>query len=126
MFCVVYGLSMDYEVFMVSRIREEYERSGDNRRSVLVGLQRSAPLITAAALTLAASFAVYATGSVMYLQMIGIGVAVAILVDATLIRGILVPAFMRLAGNANWWASAALVPVFRRCGLREEPAADPA
>ncbi|WP_420112534.1 MMPL family transporter [Pseudactinotalea sp.] len=122
MFCVVYGLSMDYEVFMVSRIREEYERSADNRRSVLTGLQRSAPLITAAALTLAVSFAVYATGSVMYLQMIGIGVAVAILVDATLIRGILVPAVMRLAGDANWWAPAALVPVFRRFGLREEPA----
>lgn len=122
MFCVVYGLSMDYEVFMVSRIREEYERTGDNERAVLAGLQRSAPLITAAALTLAVSFAVYATGSVMYLQMIGIGVAVAILVDATIIRGILVPAFMRLAGRANWWAPAVLTPFFRRFGLREEPA----
>ncbi|GAB3442552.1 MMPL family transporter [Streptomonospora sediminis] len=119
MFCVVYGLSMDYEVFMVSRIREEYERTGDNEGAVLTGLQRSAPLITAAALTLAVSFAVYATGSVMYLQMIGIGVAVAILVDATVIRGILVPAFMRLAGRANWWAPAFLTPVFRRFGLRE-------
>ncbi|GAA1865969.1 MMPL family transporter [Myceligenerans crystallogenes] len=104
MFCLVYGLSMDYEVFMVSRIREEYERTGDNRRAVLAGLQRSAPLITAAAVTLAVSFGVYATGSVMYLQMIGIGTAVAILVDATVIRGILVPALMRLAGDANWWA----------------------
>ncbi|WP_200837704.1 MMPL family transporter [Ruania rhizosphaerae] len=122
MFCVVYGLSMDYEVFMVSRIREEYERTGDNDRAVLAGLQRSAPLITAAALTLAVSFGVYATGSVMYLQMIGIGVAVAILVDATIIRGILVPAFMRLAGPANWWAPAFLTPVFRRFGLRDEPA----
>lgn len=120
MFCVVYGLSMDYEVFMVSRIREEYERTGDNQRAVLTGLQRSAPLITAAALTLAVSFGVYATGSVMYLQMIGIGVAVAILIDATIIRGILVPAFMRLAGDANWWAPAFLAPMFRRFGLREE------
>lgn len=122
MFCVVYGLSMDYEVFMVSRIREEYERTGDPDGAVLAGLQRSAPLITAAAVTLAISFGVYATGSVMYLQMIGIGVAVAILVDATVIRGILVPAFMRLAGRANWWAPAVLLPVFRRFGLREGPA----
>lgn len=120
MFCVVYGLSMDYEVFMVSRIREEYERTGDNDRAVLGGLQRSAPLITAAALTLAVSFAVYATGSVMYLQMIGVGVAVAVLVDATVIRGILVPAFMRVAGRANWWAPAFLTPAFRRFGLREQ------
>ncbi|WP_232847763.1 MMPL family transporter [Occultella kanbiaonis] len=120
MFCVVYGLSMDYEVFMVSRIREEYERTGDNDRAVLAGLQRSAPLITAAALTLAVSFGVYATGSVMYLQMIGIGVAVAIVIDATVIRGILVPALMRLAGEANWWAPTFLTPVFRRFGLREE------
>ncbi len=127
MFCVVYGLSMDYEVFMISRIREEYERTGDNDSAVLAGLQRSAPLISAAALTLAVSFAVYATGSVMYLQMIGIGVAVAILVDATVIRGILVPAFMRLAGRANWWTPAFLVPVFRRFGLREggDPRLDP-
>ncbi|WP_207947694.1 MMPL family transporter [Occultella glacieicola] len=123
MFCVVYGLSMDYEVFMVSRIREEYERTGEADRAVLAGLQRSAPLITAAALTLAVSFGVYATGSVMYLQMIGIGVAVAIAIDATVIRGILVPAFMRLAGAANWWAPAFLVPVFRRFGLREESTA---
>ncbi|MDQ0642020.1 MMPL family transporter [Microbacterium murale] len=121
MFCVVYGLSMDYEVFMISRIREEYERTGDNQRAVLVGLQRSAPLITAAALTLAVSFGVYATSSVMYLQMVGIGVAVAIIVDATVIRGILVPSFMRLAGRANWWAPAFLTPIFRRFGLREEP-----
>lgn len=124
MFCVVYGLSMDYEVFMVARIREEYERTGDNEQAVRSGLQRSAPLITAAALTLAVSFGVYATGSVMYLQMIGIGVAVAIVVDATIIRGILVPAFMRLAGDANWWAPRLLSPVFRTFGLREGPSPD--
>ena len=119
MFCVAYGLSMDYEVFMLSRIKEEYDRTGDNDRSVLLGMQRSAPLITAAALTLAVSFAVYATGQIMYLQMIGIGTAIAIAVDATLIRAVLVPAFMRLAGRANWWAPAPLRRVYDRFGIRE-------
>lgn len=119
MFCVVYGLSMDYEVFMVSRIREEYDRTGDNRQAVLLGLQRSAPLITAAAVTLAASFAVYASGEVTYLKMIGIGTAVAILVDATIIRGVLVPAAMRLGGSANWYLPPWLNRIFGRLRLRE-------
>jgi RND superfamily putative drug exporter len=105
MFCVVYGLSMDYEVFLLARIKERYDATGDNTRAVLEGLQRSAPLVTAAATILAVSFALYATGEVMYLQMIGIGTAVAIVVDATVIRVILVPALMRLAGRANWWPS---------------------
>ncbi|WP_327639490.1 MMPL family transporter [Kribbella sp. NBC_00482] len=104
MFCIVYGLSMDYEVFIVSRIREEYLRTGDTERAVAIGLQRSAPLVTSAAAVLALSFAVYATGGVVYLKMIGIGMAVAVLVDATAIRGILLPAFMKLAGRANWWS----------------------
>ncbi|MGI5216082.1 MMPL family transporter [Plantactinospora sp. CA-290183] len=82
--------------------------------AVLEGLQRSAPLITSAAVILAVSFSLYATGSVMYLQMIGIGVAIAILVDATIIRAVLVPAFMRLAGRANWWAPAPLRRLHRR------------
>ncbi|GAA3729857.1 MMPL family transporter [Plantactinospora mayteni] len=114
MFCVAYGLSMDYEVFMLSRIKERYEATGDNTRAVLEGLQRSGPLITAAAVILAVSFSLYATGRVMYLQMIGVGVAVAILVDATVIRAVLVPAFMRLAGRANWWAPAPLRRLQRR------------
>ncbi|WP_306361485.1 MMPL family transporter [Nocardia sp. CC227C] len=108
LFCVAYGLSMDYEVFLLSRIAERYRATGDNRRAVLEGLQRAAPLITAAAVILAVSFSLYATGRVMYLQMLGIGTAVAIIVDATIIRAILVPAFMRLAGRANWWAPAPL------------------
>ncbi|XVU21321.1 MMPL family transporter [Actinoplanes sp. CA-054009] len=104
MFCVAYGLSMDYEVLMLSRIKESYDRHGDNTRAVLEGLRRSAPLVTAAAAILALSFSLYATGEVMYLQMIGVGAAVAILVDATVIRGVLVPSLMRLAGRANWWS----------------------
>lgn len=104
LFCVAYGLSMDYEVFLLSRIIERYRATGDNRRAVLEGLQRGAPLVTAAALVLAVSFSLYATGQVMYLQMLGVGIAIAIVVDATVIRAVLVPAFMRLAGPANWWA----------------------
>ncbi|GIE30904.1 membrane protein [Actinoplanes italicus] len=110
MFCVAYGLSMDYEVFLLSRIKERYDATGDNTRAVLEGLQRSAPLVTAAAAILAVSFALYATGEVMYLQMVGVGTAVAIIVDATIIRAILVPALMRLAGRANWWPARPAAP----------------
>ncbi|MER5264791.1 MMPL family transporter [Actinosynnema sp. NPDC002837] len=119
MFCIAYGLSMDYEVFMVSRIAEEHARTGDDRAAVTAGIQRSAPLITAAAAILALSFAAYTTGRVMYLQMLGAGLAVAIAVDATLVRAVLVPALMRLAGRANWWAPAWLRRVHLRFGLSE-------
>ncbi|MFE9746471.1 MMPL family transporter [Saccharothrix saharensis] len=119
MFCIAYGLSMDYEVFMLSRIAEEHARTGDDRAAVAVGIQRSAPLITAAAAILALSFAAYTTGRVMYLQMLGAGMAVAILVDATLVRAVLVPALMRLAGRANWWAPPWLRRAHARFGLSE-------
>jgi RND superfamily putative drug exporter len=119
MFCIVYGLSMDYEVFIVSRIREEYLSTGDTRASVAIGLQRSGPLVTAAAVILAVSFAVYATGGVVYLKMIGVGMAVAVLVDALLIRGVLLPAVIRLAGTANWWAPPPLRRLHERFGITE-------
>lgn len=126
MFCVAYGLSMDYEVFMLSRIKEEYDATGDNNRAVLLGLSRSAPLITAAAVILALSFGLYATGQIMYLQMLGVGTALAILVDATVIRAILVPAFMALAGRANWWAPGPLRRIHERFGISESaPAPTP-
>ncbi|WP_214415093.1 MMPL family transporter [Sphaerisporangium fuscum] len=121
MFCVAYGLSMDYEVFLLSRIKEEYDRTGDPVGSVAAGIGRSAPLVTAAALILAVSFATYATGRVVFLQELGVGMALAVVVDATLIRGVLVPAFMRLAGPANWWAPAPLRRLHRRIGLTETP-----
>ncbi|GAB3646112.1 MMPL family transporter [Glycomyces tarimensis] len=119
MFCIVYGLSMDYEVFMLSRIKEEYDRTGDNAGSIATGLQRSAPLVTAAALVLAFTFAVYATGQVVFLQMLGVGMALAVVVDATLIRGVLLPAAMRLTGRYNWWAPAPLRALHGRIGLRD-------
>ncbi|NEE03144.1 MMPL family transporter [Phytoactinopolyspora halotolerans] len=126
MFCIAYGLSMDYEVFLLSRIKEDYDRTGDAAGSVPRGIARSAPLVTAAAVILAVSFSIYATSGIVFLQQLGIGIALVILVDATLIRGVLVPAFMRLAGRANWWAPEPLRRLHRRVGLREEPAAEPA
>ncbi|SEG84594.1 putative drug exporter of the RND superfamily [Nonomuraea solani] len=103
MLCVAYGLSMDYEVFLLSRIKEEYDRTGDTEQAVAAGLQRGAPLITAAGGILALTFAAYATARVSFVQMLGVGMAVAVLVDATVIRAVLVPSLMRLAGPLNWW-----------------------
>lgn len=122
MFCVAYGLSMDYEVFLLARIKEEYERTGHTERAVAAGIRRSAPLITAAAGILALTFASYATGGVVFLKELGVGTALAILVDATLIRVVLLPVAMKLAGRANWWAPAPLRRLHARIGLREEAA----
>ncbi|MEU8401709.1 MMPL family transporter [Nonomuraea sp. NPDC048892] len=107
MLCVAYGLSMDYEVFLLSRIKEEYDRTGDTERAVAAGLQRGAPLITAAGGILALTFAAYAPARVTFVQMLGVGMAVAVLVDATVIRAVLVPSLMRLAGPLNWWPAGA-------------------
>jgi RND superfamily putative drug exporter len=121
MFCIAFGLSMDYEVFLLSRIREEYLRSGDNVRSVALGLERTGPLVTAAAATLAVVFIAFATSQITFIKLLGVGLALAVVMDATLIRGTLVPAFMRLAGRANWWAPRRLRKVHDRIGLREAP-----
>jgi RND superfamily putative drug exporter len=119
MFCIAFGLSMDYEVFLLSRIKEEHDRTGDNISSVAIGLERTGRLVTAAALLLAIVFAAFATSSVTFIKLFGIGLGMAVLVDASLIRAILVPAFMRLAGNANWWAPAPLRRLYERIGLSE-------
>jgi RND superfamily putative drug exporter len=119
MFCIAFGLSMDYEVFLLSRIKEEHDRTGDTVAAVAVGLERSGRIVTAAAALLAIVFAAFATSSVSFLQLFGVGTALAVVVDATLIRALLVPAFMRLAGQANWWAPAPLRRLHRRVGLRE-------
>jgi RND superfamily putative drug exporter len=101
---VVFGLSMDYELFLLSRIREEHLDGKSNIESVAKGLQRSARIITAAALLLAVVFAAFMTSGVTSIKMLGFGVAFAVLLDATLIRALLVPALMRLFGERNWWA----------------------
>jgi len=121
LFCIAFGLSMDYEVFLLSRIKEEHDRTGDNVAAVAVGLERTGPIVTTAAALLAIVFVAFATSQVSFLKLFGIGTALAILVDATLIRALLVPAFMRLAGQANWWAPAPLRRLHARVGLAETP-----
>jgi RND superfamily putative drug exporter len=105
---VAFGLSMDYEVFLLSRIKEEHDAGHSNIESVALGLQKSARIITAAAVILAVVFAIFVTSGVTSIKTMGFGVAFAILLDATLVRALLVPALMRLFGERNWWAPKAL------------------
>ena len=105
---LVFGLSMDYELFLLSRIREEHLLGKSNVESVATGLQRSARIITAAAVLLAVVFAAFITSGVTSIKTMGFGVALAVIIDATLIRALLVPALMRLLGEQNWWAPKAM------------------
>ena len=100
---IVFGLSMDYEVFLLSRIRERYEATGDNQRAVAEGLQASAKTISSAALIMVAVFSIFAIAGVPSIKEIGVGLAVAIALDATLVRLVLVPATMEIMGRWNWW-----------------------
>ncbi|MCI3226300.1 MMPL family transporter [Streptomyces sp. NP-1717] len=119
LFCIAFGMSMDYEVFLLSRIKEEWDRSGDNQLAVARGLERTGAMVTAAAGLIAIVWLGFVLSGISYLKAIGLGLAIAVLMDATLVRGALVPAFMRLAGRANWWAPGPLVRFHRRFGLRE-------
>jgi RND superfamily putative drug exporter len=108
MFAVLFGLSMDYEVFLVSRMREAWLRTGDNDRAVLEGLASTGRVITAAAAIMVAVFAAFVPSSDVVLKVIGIGMASAILIDATVVRLLLVPAVMYVLGRANWWLPSSL------------------
>jgi RND superfamily putative drug exporter len=124
MFCIAFGLSMDYEVFLLSRIKEEYDLERDNEHAVAVGLEKTGRIVTAAALLLAIVFLGIAMSEVSVVKLFGVGLALAVLVDAFLIRATLVPAFMRLAGRANWWAPKPLRRFHLRYGIWEnEPIA---
>jgi RND superfamily putative drug exporter len=125
MFCVAFGLSMDYEVFLLSRIKEEYDRTGDNTASVAIGLERTGRIVTAAALLISVVFLAFATSSITFIKLFGIGLALAVLMDAFVIRATLVPAFMRLAGAANWWAPRPLRRFHERFGLSEREIPEP-
>jgi RND superfamily putative drug exporter len=103
LFCVLFGLSMDYHVFLLSRIREHYDATHDNRESVAVGLQSTGRIITGAALIMVAVFAGFASGELVMFQQMGFGLGVAVLIDATLVRSVLVPSAMALLGDANWY-----------------------
>jgi RND superfamily putative drug exporter len=116
---------MDYEVFLLSRIRESWlgsDRSTEaNTEAVALGLGRTGRIVTAAALLMAIVFAAIADARVSFMMLFGSGLALAVLMDATVVRGVLVPAFMRLAGRWNWWAPQPLARLHRRIGLSEEP-----
>ena len=106
MFCILFGLSMDYEVFLLSRIRETYLETGDNRQSVAYGLQRSGRIITGAALIVVVVTASFVTAEIVLIKALGLGIAISIFLDATIARALLVPSTMRLLGNLNWWLPA--------------------
>ncbi len=103
LFAIVFGLSMDYEVFLISAIREHYDRSGDNGQAVADGLESTARVITAAALIMVFVFGSFIVSDVRALKLIGLGLAVAVAIDASIVRVVLVPATMELLGKANWW-----------------------
>ncbi|MFF7367274.1 MMPL family transporter [Streptomyces tricolor] len=119
MFCAAFGLSMDYGVFLLSRIKEEYDRTGDHERAVRLGLQRTGGLITAAAVILAVVMVAIGTSRVTNTKMLGLGIALAVLMDAMVVRSLLVPAIMRLTGRATWWAPGWLGRIHERFGLSE-------
>jgi trehalose monomycolate/heme transporter len=116
---IIFGLSMDYEVFLLSRVREQYDLTGDNRLAVATGIQRTGRIITAAALLLMVVIALFSASPITFIKLIGVAMLVALFVDATVVRSILVPATMRLLGNANWWAPRPLRGFYARYGIRE-------
>ena len=116
---LTFGLSMDYELFLLSRIKEQHDAGLDTTESVAVGLQKSGRIITAAALVLGVSFISFITSGVSIMKMMGLGIAFAVLLDATVVRALLVPALMRLFGKANWWAPKWAQAVYRKIGLHD-------
>jgi trehalose monomycolate/heme transporter len=122
MFAIMFGLSMDYEVFLLSRIRERYDITGDNTAAVASGLQRTGGLITSLALLLIIVVGAFSASGITFIKLLGVGMIVALIVDASVVRVLLVPAVMRLLGPANWWAPRPLRRLYARYGLREAEA----
>jgi putative drug exporter of the RND superfamily len=120
MFCLIFGLSMDYEVLLLSRVREEYERTGDNVLAVGAGLARTGRLITWAGAIMASVFFAFALADSVIIKAVGVGIGIAVILDATVVRALLVPATMRLMGRWNWWVPA---PIARLCRWAPAPAA---
>ena len=104
LFCIIFGISMDYEVFLLSRVKEIYDETGDNVGSVSMGLERTGRIITSAALVMILVCASFALADIVVVKRFGVGFGLAILLDATLVRALLVPALMRIMGRLNWWA----------------------
>lgn len=116
-FCILFGLSMDYEVLMLSRIQEEYERTGDSRGSIAYGLEKTGKVITGAAAIMVVVFGGFMLADISIIKSMGFGLAFAVLIDATIVRGLLVPATMRLMGKWNWWAPTSVRKVVDRLGF---------
>jgi uncharacterized membrane protein YdfJ with MMPL/SSD domain len=116
-----FGLSMDYEMFLLSRIKETWDETGDNDRAVAVGLQQTGRIVTAAAVLITVVLLGFASGDLLTIKQVGIALALAVVLDATVVRMLLVPATMRLLGRWNWWAPGPLARFQRRFGLRETP-----
>ena len=125
MFAILFGLSMDYEVLLLSRIRERYLATGDNTRAVQEGLGLTGGIITGAALIMVVVFGAFALSSIVFIKALGLTQALAVLIDATVVRGLLVPAFMRIMGRANWWAPRWTQRAISVFGLYEGPTATP-
>jgi uncharacterized membrane protein YdfJ with MMPL/SSD domain len=119
MLAIIFGLSMDYEVFLLSRIRERYDLTGDNTASVASGLQRTGGVITSAALLLVIVIGAFSASGITFIKLMGVGMIVALIVDASIVRVMLVPAAMRLLGRANWWAPEPLRGLYARYGIGE-------
>jgi len=119
LFCVVFGLSMDYEVLLLSRMHEEYKLHRDNRRAVTEGLAQSGRLITSAAAIMVAVFAAFALATIVVVKAMGVGMTVAVALDATLVRLLIVPSTMRLFGDANWWAPKFMRKILDRTAQHE-------
>ncbi len=126
MLAVIFGLSMDYEVFLLSRMRERYDITGDNAAAVAGGLQRTGGVITSAALLLVIVIGAFSASGIIFIKLMGVGMIVALIVDATIVRILLVPATMRLLGRANWWAPGPLRRLYGRYGISEGAGLTPA
>jgi uncharacterized membrane protein YdfJ with MMPL/SSD domain len=120
MFAIMFGLSMDYQVFLLSRIRERYDITGDNTTAIASGLQRTGGVITSAALLLIIVIGLFSLSSITFIKMLGVGMIVALILDATLVRMLLVPATLRLLGHASWWAPRPLARFYARYGIHED------
>jgi trehalose monomycolate/heme transporter len=124
---IIFGLSTDYEVFLLSRIRERYDVTGHNAEAIASGLQRTGGVITSAALLLVIVVGAFSASGITFIKLMGVGMIVALIVDASIVRVMLVPATMRLLGKVNWWAPAPLRRLYARYGIREsdDPVAAP-
>jgi len=119
LFAVAFGLSTDYGVFLLTRIKEARDAGAPNEEAVALGLQRTGRIVTAAALLLCVAIGAFATSEIVFIKQLGVGTAVAVLIDATIVRALLVPALMKLLGEWNWWAPGPLRRLHARLGFSE-------